>query len=60
MEHSAKYETVKAYYRNYLAGVKPMWDEMRVHNAVGKWITEGEYEEITGEPYIKEVKNDGK
>lgn len=23
----------------------------RVYNAVGKWITAEEYEEITGEPY---------
>lgn len=46
MEHSAKFEKVKHYYDNGL------WSKTRVKNAVVKgWITEAEYEEITGEPY---------
>ena len=46
MVHSEKYEKVLSYYR---AG---MWDIKRVKNAVVKnWITEAEYEEITGEMY---------
>lgn len=49
--HSANYEKVKSYYDNFLAGKKPQWDKNRVHNAVGKWITEEEYQEITGEQY---------
>lgn len=44
--HSAKYETVKNMYD------KGLWSKKRVHDAVVKgWITEAEYEEITGEPY---------
>jgi len=46
MEHSKNFEKVKNYYDNGL------WSEERVHNAVGKWITASEYEEITGEPYV--------
>ena len=42
---SPKYATVKAYYDNGL------WNKERVYNAVGRWITEGEYAEITGEVY---------
>ncbi len=46
MEHSAKYEKVKDYYNRNL------WDIVRMSNAVIKgWITEAEYEEITGSPY---------
>lgn len=46
MEHSAKYEKVKDYYDRNL------WDIARTSNAVAKgWITETEYEEITGSPY---------
>lgn len=40
-----KYELVKNYYDNGL------WSKQRVYNAVGKWITAEQYEEITGEPY---------
>lgn len=40
-----KYELVKNYYDNGL------WSKQRVYNAVGKWITSEQYEEITGEPY---------
>lgn len=39
-EHSAKYETVKRYYDNGL------WNTTMVQNAVGRWITEEEAEEI--------------
>lgn len=45
-KHSDKYETVKKYY------TMGMWDEQRVRNAVAKgWITEDEFEEITGKPF---------
>lgn len=40
---SAKFELVKSYYD------KGLWDAERVKKAVGKWITEDEYREITGE-----------
>ena len=42
---SKHYEKVKGYYD------KKLWSKTRVYNAVGKWITAGEYEEITGETY---------
>lgn len=45
MEHSNNYEKVKDYYDNDL------WTKTQVYNAVGRWITEEEYEEITGETY---------
>ena len=45
MEHSKHYEKVKRYYDEGL------WSRERVHEAVGEWITEEEYEEITGEQY---------
>jgi len=44
-EHSKNFEKVKNYYDS---GV---WDIHRVYNAVGRWITPEEYEEITGKPY---------
>lgn len=47
MEHSKNYEKVKSYYNN---GKGP-WSLKQVYNAVGKWITKEEYEEITGETY---------
>lgn len=43
--HSEKFELVKTYYKNKL------WNISKVRNAVGKWITEEEFEEITGEKY---------
>ena len=43
--HSAKFEKVKEYYNTGL------WSDTKVRNAVGKWITEQEYTEITGKPY---------
>lgn len=39
---SAKYELVKGYYR------RGLWDETRVQNAVGRWITAEEAAEILG------------
>lgn len=40
-----KYEMVKDYYD------RGLWSKQRVYNAVGKWITAKQYEEITGELY---------
>ena len=45
MEHSKKFDLVKDFYDRRL------WSKTRVWNAVGRWITAEEYEEITGEPY---------
>ena len=45
MEHSKNYFKVKDYYEEGL------WSKFRVHAVVGKWITESEYKEITGEDY---------
>lgn len=42
MEHSKKFNTVKSYFD------KGLWTEAMVRNAVGRWITEGEAEEIIG------------
>jgi hypothetical protein len=42
---SKNFEKVKKYYDNGL------WSKAKVHNAVGRWITEAEYEEIVGESY---------
>lgn len=39
-EHSAKFDKVKDYYDNGL------WNKQMVLNAVGKWITDEEAEEI--------------
>lgn len=51
-EHSKNFDKVKTYYENYLDGKKkPYWTKDQVHNAVGRWITAEEYQEITGEPY---------
>ncbi len=44
--HSNTYEKVKRYY------ILKMWDESRVKNAVKmNWITEEEFQEITGNAY---------
>lgn len=48
MSKSKNYNKVKEYYE------RGLWSKTRVYNAVGKWITEGEYEEITGEGYTSE------
>lgn len=45
MEHSKNFEKVRGYYIHHL------WNLTQVHNAVGKWITEEEYQEITGEAF---------
>lgn len=50
MEHSKNYEKVKYYYDN------GFWNEARVYNAVGKWITPEEYTEITGLEYKAKTK----
>ena len=42
MEHSPKYEKVKGYYD------RGLWNEKMVRNAVGKWITAEEADEILG------------
>lgn len=47
MMKSKNYSKVKRYYDLKL------WTLEKVKNAVGKWITESEYEEITGEIYEK-------
>lgn len=44
-EHSIHYEKVLHYYQSGI------WNKKKVYNAVGKWITESEYTEITNEPY---------
>lgn len=44
-EHSKNFEKVKYNYENYF------WTIEQVRNAVGRWITEEEFEEITGEKY---------
>lgn len=43
MERSPNYEKVKSYFD------RGMWSIDRVRSAVGKWITEEEFKEITGE-----------
>ena len=46
MAHSARFEKVKGFYDERL------WKEFQVRNAVLKgWITEAEFEEITGKAY---------
>lgn len=44
---SKNYEKVKNYYDNGI------WNKVRVHNAVGKWITAAEYKKITKEDYTE-------
>lgn len=45
-EHSPNFDKVKGYYD------RGLWDISRVRKAVEKgWITEEEFQEITGEPY---------
>ena len=43
-ERSAKFEKVKGYYASKL------WNEEMFRNAVGRWITEAEAEEILDVP----------
>lgn len=42
---SKNFEKVQKYYE------KGLWDLEQVKDAVGRWITESEYKEITGEDY---------
>lgn len=42
-EHSAKFDKVRGYYKSGL------WTEKMVRDAVGKWITADEAEEILSE-----------
>lgn len=44
-EHSKNFDKVKDYYDH------GQWDLRRVRAAVGKWITEAEYKEITGKDF---------
>lgn len=44
---SKKYEEVKRFYET------GQWNKRRVHDAVGRWITADEYEQIVGEPYAE-------
>lgn len=46
---SDKFQLVKDYYD------KGLWDIEKVYNAVGRWITADEYEEIIGESYNGKV-----
>ena len=51
MEHSKNYSKVKKYYDTIVNG-KRLWTISMVRQAVAKgWITEAEFEEITGETY---------
>ena len=43
--HSKNFKKVKDYYDEH------RWNKKQVHDAVGRWITPEEYEEIVGEPY---------
>lgn len=42
MEHSKNFEKIKKYY------TEGTWNKKRVHDAIGRWITEEEYIEIVG------------
>ena len=44
-KHSKNCQKGKNYYK------RGLWDIDRVYSAVGKWITEAEYKEITGFTY---------
>ena len=48
MSKSKNYNKVKEYYD------RGLWSKTRVRNAVGKWISADEYQEITGEEYMSE------
>ena len=45
---SKNFNKVKEYYD------RGLWSKTRVKNAVGNWITQEEYKEITGEEYTSE------
>ncbi|MBO5970644.1 MAG: XkdX family protein [Clostridia bacterium] len=40
-----RYEDVKNYY------IRGIWTKVMVRNAVGRWITEEEFKQITGDDY---------
>lgn len=46
-EHSSNYDLVRGFYNAEL------WKISWVYDAVGKWITEDEYRDITGKKYEK-------
>ncbi|MFV0238776.1 MAG: XkdX family protein [Lacrimispora sphenoides] len=46
-QHSQNYDLVRGFYNAEL------WKISWVHDAVGKWITEKEYLDITGKEYKK-------
>lgn len=50
VKHSKNFSKVKTYYDSKL------WDINKVWDAVGKWITEAEYKEITGFDYPNKEK----
>ena len=52
MAHSKNFEKVKRYYEH------GMWSLRRVYQAVGRWITAEEFEEITGQPYVPETEGE--
>ena len=45
MGHSVNFEKVKKYFND------KVWSIERVRKAVGKWITEEEFKEITGKDF---------
>lgn len=47
MEHSKNFSKVQKWY------TEGKWNKAMVHDAVGRWITEAEYKELTGEDYVK-------
>ena len=54
MAHSKNFEKVKRYYNTYKLDGTRMWTIGMVRNAVVQgWITEAEFEEITGEVYAE-------
>lgn len=54
MEHSENFYKVLNYYTKKIDG-SSLWSKERVYKAVGKWITEAEYEEITGLEYVQQT-----
>lgn len=47
----SKFEKVKEYYD------RGLWSKKRVHNAVGKWITEEEYKKLLARNMLPKYKN---
>lgn len=50
MDKSLQFETVKRHFDN------GAWSKAQVGDAVGRWITAAEYQEITGEAYTQTAK----